>query len=220
MTSRHLRWLRAGILVGLLAGALLCDAAPLPSPVEDMTPTSTEPRSAVFAGGDFTTVEAVFRHVKGVTDVVAGYAGGTAATADHVMVDRGRTGHAESVEVSFDPREVSYGKLLQIFFAVAHDPTEVNRQGPDTGKQYRSVIFTTSPEQGRVATAYIAQLDAAKAFARPIATEVLPLPAFYPAEARFQNYAAQNRAQPYVARYTLPRLAQLREEFPELYAGD
>jgi peptide-methionine (S)-S-oxide reductase len=220
MTKRNLCYLRIAVLLGLLGTAHACGAARLPAPVDDIAATSSEPRSAVFAGGDFATVEAVFRHVRGVTGTVAGYAGGTAATADFTMVDRGRTGHAESVEVTFDPQQVSYGRLLQVFFSVAHDPTEVDRQGPDAGRQFRSVIFTTAPEQARVATAYIAQLDAAKAFARPIATQVLPLPAFYPGEGRFQNYAAQNRAQPYVARYTLPRLAQLREEFPDLYIGD
>ena len=220
MTNRTLRRQHLGFAVGLFALAQLCEAGSLPAPVEDIVTISAEPQSAVFAGGDFTTVEAVFRHVRGVTEAVAGYAGGTAATADHVMVDRGRTGHVESVRVTYDPQQVSYGRLLQIFLSVAHDPTEIDRQGPDTGKQYRSVIFTTAAEQGRVAKAYIAQLDAAKAFARPIATQVLPLPAFYPAESQYQNYAALNRAQPYVSRYTLPRLAQLREAFPDLYVDN
>jgi peptide-methionine (S)-S-oxide reductase len=205
----------------MLAWFQIGAAALIPAPAEDIPATSAAgPQTAVLAGGDFATVEAVFRHVRGVTAVVAGYAGGTAATADHVMVDRGRTGHAESVEIAFDPRRISYGTLLRVFFAVAHDPTERDRQGPDVGKQYRSVIFTTSAAQERVAKAYVAQLDAAKVFARPIATDVLPLPAFYPAESQYQNYAAQNRAQPYVARYTLPRLDQLREAFPELYTDD
>jgi len=217
MTNRFLRRLRGGIVVVLLGWAQVCAAMPLPPPVEDIGPSPAGPQSAIFAGGDFATVEAVFRHVKGVTQVVAGYAGGTAATADHVMVDRGRTGHAESVEITFDPQKISYGKLLQVFFSVAHDPTERDRQGPDAGKQYRSVIFTTDAAQQRVASAYVAQLEAARVFARPIATQVLPLPAFYPAENRYQDYAAQNRAQPYIVRYTLPRIAQLRESFPELY---
>jgi peptide-methionine (S)-S-oxide reductase len=221
MTHRHVRRLHVGIAIGLLGWGQLCGAAPLPPPAEDIPVTaSADPQMAVFAGGDFTTVEAVFRHVRGVTDVVAGYAGGTAATADHVMVDRGRTGHAEAVQIAFDPRQISYGRLLQVFFSVAHDPTELDRQGPDAGKQYRSAIFTTAAEQGRVAKLYIAQLEAAKAFARPIATQVQPLPAFYPAESRYRNYAALNRAQPYVTRYTLPRLARLREDFPELYVDN
>ena len=220
MTNRYLLCLRGGIVVGLLGWVQVCAAVPLPAPIEDIAPPSAELQTAVVAGGDFTTVEAVFRHVKGVTEVVAGYAGGTAATADHVMVDRGRTGHAESVQITFDPRRISYGRLLQVFFSVAHDPTEIDRQGPDSGKQYRSVIFTTSAAQDRVATAYIAQLEAAKAFSRPIATQVQLLPAFYPAESQYQDYAAQNRAQPYVARYTLPRLALLRESFPEFYVGN
>ena len=144
-------------------------------------------------------------------------AGGTAATADYIMVGRGMTGHAESVQVTYDPAQLSYGKLLQVFFSVAHDPTQLNRQGPDVGKQYRSVIFTTGEGESRVAKAYIAQLDKAKTFPRPIVTQVLPLPAFYPAESRYQNYAELNRTQPYVARYVQSKIAQLREDFPDLY---
>ena len=221
MMHRHLRCACTGLFIAVLGGWEICAAARLPAPLDDIPPpASAAPQTAVFAGGEFTTVEAVFRHVKGVLRVVAGYAGGTAATADHVMVDRGRTGHAEAVQVTFDPQQLSYGQLLQVFFSVAHDPTEIDRQGPDVGKQYRSVVFTVGAEQRRAATAYIAQLETTKALARPIATQVQPLPAFYPAESRFQNYAALNRAQPYVARYTLPRLARLREEFPELYVDD
>jgi len=209
---------RAGTIISLMGLAQICGAARLPAPAEDI-PAAPSPalQSAVFAGGDFSGVEAVFRHVKGVSSVVSGYAGGTAATADHVMVGRGMTGHAESVQITYDPAQVSYGKLLQVFFSVAHDPTQLNQQGPDVGKQYRSVIFTTSDDESRVAKAYITQLERANAFSRPIATQVLSLPAFYPAESRYQNYADLNRAQPYVARYAQPKVAQLREEFPELY---
>lgn len=211
----------ADVIIGLMGLAQICGAAPLPAPTEDI-PTATSPalQSAVFAGGDFSGVEAVFRHVKGVSSVVSGYAGGTAATADSIMVGRGMTGHAEAVQITYDPAQVSYGKLLQVFFSVAHDPTQLNQQGPDVGKQYRSVIFTTSDDESRVAKAYIAQLEKVKAFSRPIATQVLPLPAFYPAESRYQNYAELNRAQPYVARYAQPKVAQLREEFPELYTDN
>ncbi len=145
---------------------------------------------------------------------------GTASTADDTLVSRGRTGHAESVQITYDPMQVSYGKLLQIFFAVAHDPTQRNRQGPDVGVQYRSVIFTTSADQNRVAKGYIAQLDQAKVFPGQIVTQVLPLPAFYPAESKYENHAALNRAQPYVARYVQPKIAHLRTEFPELYTDN
>ncbi len=136
------------------------------------------------------------------------------------MVGRGMTGHAESVQITYDPAQVSYGKLLQVFFSVAHDPTQLNQQGPDVGKQYRSVIFTTSEGESRIARAYIAQIEKSKAFSRPIVTQVMPLPAFYPAESKYQNYAEMNRTQPYVARYAQPKVAQLREEYPELYTDN
>ena len=218
MQSAHAR---AAVIVGLTVLAEVCSATPLPAPIEDIpVTTAPAPQTAVFAGGDFSGVEAVFRHVKGVSSVISGYAGGTAATADHAMVGRGRTGHAESVRIIYDPAQVSYGKLLQVFFSVAHDPTQLDQQGPDVGKQYRSMIFTTDASESRVAKAYIAQLDKSKALPRPIATQVLPLPAFYPADSRFQNYAELNRAQPYVARYVQPRLTQLKEDFPELYTDN
>ncbi len=209
------------LTIGLFVLVRTCGAVSLPAPIDDIPATAAPGlQSAVFAGGDFAGVEAVFRHVKGVSRAVPGYAGGTAATADDTMVNRGRTGHAESVQVTYDPTQVSYGKLLQIFFAVAHDPTQRNQQGPDVGVQFRSVIFTTSETQRRVATAYIAQLDQARGFPRRIVTQVLPLPAFYPAESKYENYAELNRTQPYVARYVLPKITQLREEFPELYADN
>jgi peptide-methionine (S)-S-oxide reductase len=210
---------RCAILaIAMWVSALACGAVSLPAPIDDVPPSAASgSQTAVLAGGDFSGVEAVFRHVKGVSKAVPGYAGGTAATADDTMVARGRTGHAESVQVTYDPAQVSYGKLLQVFFSVAHDPTQFNRQGPDDGIQFRSVIFTTSEDQRRVAMAYIAQLDQAKAFPGHVVTQVLPLPAFYPAESRYQNYAELNRTEPYVARYVLPKIVQLREEFPELY---
>jgi len=173
----------------------------------------------VFAGGCFWGVEAVFRHVKGVSGAVSGYAGGAAKFPDYGMVSSGTTGHAESVKVTYDPAQVSYGQLLKVYFSVAHDPTQLNRQGPDTGTQYRSAIFTTSDEQKRVAQAYIAQLNGAKVFARPIVTEVVTLPAFYDAEPYHQNYAALHPSEPYIAINDLPKVAHLRAQFPDLYTG-
>jgi peptide-methionine (S)-S-oxide reductase len=169
------------------------------------------------AGGGAATVVAVFRHVKGVSEVTSGYAGGSSATASYELVSEGNTGHAESVRVTFDPAQVSLGQLLQVFFSVAHDPTEVNRQGPDTGTQYRSAIFVSGPAQRRVVDAYIAQLDKAKVFPRRIATEVAPLAAFYPAEAYHQNYAALHPHNPYIMINDAPKVTHLRELFPALY---
>lgn len=193
-------------------------ASPLPAPATDIPATSaTGPQTAVFAGGCFWGVEAVFRHVKGVSKAVSGYAGGGPKTADYEMVSTGMTGHAESVQVTYDPAQVSYGELLRIFFSVAHDPTQLNRQGPDYGTQYRSVIFVTSDEQKRVALEYIGQLGKAKAFAEPIVTQVVTLPGFYPAEAYHQNYLALHPTQPYIVMHDLPKLAQLKTQFPERY---
>jgi peptide-methionine (S)-S-oxide reductase len=207
-----------------VAGIALSHAAPpavqIPPPAADITPAATTgPQTAVLAGGCFWGIEAVFRHVKGVSSAVSGYAGGLANEADYPTVSSGTTGHAESVKVTYDPAQVSYGQLLQVFFSVAHNPTELNRQGPDTGTQYRSAIFTTSPEQERVAKQYIRQLDQAKAYRRPIVTQVTPLPAFYPAEAYHQNYAALHPRQPYIAINDLPKVDHLREQFPSLYTG-
>ena len=171
----------------------------------------------VLAGGCFWGVEAVFEHVKGVTEATSGYAGGAAADARYELVSEGTTGHAESVRVTYDPAQVSLGQLLQIFFSVAHDPTEVNRQGPDTGTQYRSAIFVSDPAQRRVVDAYIAQLDAAKVFPKRIATEVASLRAFYPAEAYHQNYAALHPRNPYIVINDAPKVTHLREMFPALY---
>ena len=172
----------------------------------------------VFAGGCFWGVEAVFRHVAGVSRAVSGYAGGTTKRPTYEMVSSGMTGHAEAVEVTFDPAQVSYGQLLRVFFSVAHDPTELNRQGPDVGTQYRSAIFYANAEQRRVAEAYIAQLGAAKAFPSPIVTQVASLTAFYPAEAYHQNYLALHPTEPYIVYNDLPKLAALKTQFPDLYA--
>jgi peptide-methionine (S)-S-oxide reductase len=174
-------------------------------------------QTAVFAGGCFWGVDAVFKHVKGVSGVESGYAGGVAATAHYEQVSDGNTGHAESVRVRFNPQQVSYQQLLQVFFSVAHDPTELNRQGPDSGSQYRSAIFYTSPEQQKAAQEYIQQLTAARTFSAPIVTQVAPLQQFYPAEAHHQNYLALHPYQPYIMFNDMPKLAQLRKQFPALY---
>jgi peptide-methionine (S)-S-oxide reductase len=173
----------------------------------------------VFAGGCFWGVEAVFRHVKGVSKAVSGYAGGTGTTATYDRVSTGVTGHAESVEVTYDPAQVSYGELLRIFFSVAHDPTQLNRQGPDYGTQYRSAIFYVNDEQKRIAQAYIAQLGHAKAYPSPIVTQVVPLPEFYPAEGYHQNYLALHPNQPYIVIHDMPKLAQLKAQFPDRYVA-
>ena len=193
-------------------------AVAVPAPAADV-PRAAEPgrETVVLAGGCFWGVEAVFEHVKGVTEATSGYAGGAAADARYELVSEGTTGHAESVRVTYDPAQVSLGQLLQIFFSVAHDPTEVNRQGPDSGTQYRSAIFVSDPAQRRVVDAYIAQLDAAKVFPKRIATEVASLRAFYPAEAYHQNYAALHPRNPYIVINDAPKVTHLREMFPALY---
>ena len=217
---------RAAALVasGLMAAAGVCGAAStavtLPAPVADIPASSVKAtQTAVFAGGCFWGVEAVFRHVKGVQGAVSGYAGGTAETADYQRVSSGATRHAESVEVTFDPTQVSYGQLLRVFFSVAHDPTQLNRQGPDVGPQYRSAIFYVNDEQKSVAQAYIAQLNQAKVFPRSIVTEVVALPKFYPAEPYHQNYAERNPNQPYIVIHDAPKVANLKQHFPTLYVG-
>jgi peptide-methionine (S)-S-oxide reductase len=174
-------------------------------------------QTAVFAGGCFWGVDAVFKHVKGVTEVVAGYTGGSAATAYYEQVGQGDTGHAEAVQIRFDPARVSYQQLLHIFFSVAHNPTQLNRQGNDVGSQYRSAIFYTHAEQQHIAQHYIQQLTAAHTFSAPIVTQVVPLQAFYPAEAYHQNYLALHPTQPYIVLVDQPKVAQLRRQFPALY---
>lgn len=172
---------------------------------------------AVFAGGCFWGVEAVFEHTKGVKRVESGYAGGAAADANYDTVSSGSSGHAEAVRIVYDPAQISYGRLLKIFFSVAHDPTQLNRQGPDIGTQYRSAIFAVGGEQTKIARAYIAQLDGAKKFRSPIVTQVGPLTAFYPAEAYHQDYARRHPNQPYIVIHDAPKVDALRALFPERY---
>ncbi|QOZ51010.1 peptide-methionine (S)-S-oxide reductase MsrA [Bradyrhizobium sp. CCBAU 53338] len=192
------------------------DAVVIPAPAMDAAPASGI-QTAVVAGGCFWGVQGVFQHTAGVVNAVSGYAGGTKATADYQTVSTGRTGHAESVEIKFDPKKISYGKILQIYFSVAHDPTQLNRQGPDTGTQYRSAIFTTSDEQKKIAEAYIAQLDGAKVFSRPIVTKVGALDAFYPAEAYHQDYLTLHPTQPYIAYNDIPKVENLKKLFADNY---
>ena len=199
------RYARNGSMLIFTLGASLCATA---APVE---------QTAVFAGGCFWGVDAVFKHVKGVSDVVSGYAGGNAATAHYEQVSDGDTGHAESVRIHFNPAQVSYQQLLQVFFSVAHDPTQLNRQGPDAGSQYRSAIFYTSAEQQKIARSYIEQLTAARAFASPIVTQVVLLQQFYPAEDHHQNYLALHPSHPYIVINDMPKLERLRRQFPALY---
>jgi peptide-methionine (S)-S-oxide reductase len=190
----------------------------VPSPVVDSAlATSPGQQTAVLAGGCFWGVQAVFQHVKGVTNATSGYSGGSAKTAQYETVSNGDTGHAESVKITFDPSQVTYGQLLRVFFSVATDPTELNRQGPDTGTQYRSVIFYANDEQKHVAEAYIAQLGQAKVFSSRIVTQVVPLKAFYPAEAYHQDYATLHPDNPYIAMNDAPKVEHLREEFPTIY---
>lgn len=177
----------------------------------------TQPEVAVLAGGCFWGVQGVYQHVPGVLNAVSGYTGGSKADAHYDLVSTGRTGHAESVQITYDPRFISYGSLLQLFFSVVHDPTELNRQGPDEGSQYRSAIFPQNAEQARIAAAYIAQLRSAHAFAAPIVTRIEPGHTFYPAEAYHQNYLQYHRGFPYIVNNDLPKLAALRQLFPRRY---
>jgi len=191
-------------------------AVPLPPPVQDVASTATA-ETAVFAGGCFWGVQAVFQHTKGVLNAVSGYAGGDKATAHYEVVGSGLTGHAESVQITYDPKQVSYGKLLQIFFSVAHDPTQFNRQGPDNGPQYRSAIFFSTPRQKEVTEKYIAQLEATKVYPRKIVTQVAALKGFYPAEAYHQDYATRHPDSPYIATFDLPKIANLKAAMPQIY---
>jgi peptide-methionine (S)-S-oxide reductase len=214
------QWNR-GLVAGMTLLAMACSTTTvgaLPAPAVDAPKAATRGQAtAVFAGGCFWGVEAVFKHVNGVSSSTSGYSGGSASTAKYPLVGSGMTGHAESVEVKYDPSQVTYGQLLLVFFAVAHDPTQLNRQGPDWGSQYRSAIFFTSPEQEKIARAYIAQLDAAKTFPKPIVTEVAPLKAFYAAESYHQDYLALHPNDPYIVINDLPKLAALKSELPALY---
>jgi peptide-methionine (S)-S-oxide reductase len=193
------------------------EAVVIPAPALDVQPGMRTSEVAVLAGGCFWGVQGVFQHVDGVTRAVSGYAGGDAATANYEMIGRGTTGHAESVEITFDPTRISYGKILQIYFSVAHDPTQFNYQGPDIGPQYRSAIFPTNEEQARVAKAYIAQLDQAKVYGDEIVTTVEPDHGFYPAEDYHQDYLTLNPTQPYIVINDLPKIRNLQRIFPQLY---
>ncbi len=190
----------------------------LPAPAVDEPAAGRHTETAVFAGGCFWGVQGVFQHVKGVTNAVSGYSGGEKGTAQYETVSTGSTGHAESVQVTFDPTQVSYGKLLQVYFSVAHNPTELNYQGPDHGTQYRSAVFPLDDGQKKVATAYIAQLGAAKAFDKPIVTRVEPFKGFYAAEGYHQNFLTLNPDYPYIVYNDLPKVADLKRVFPAQYA--
>lgn len=224
LTLTH--WKRTGLR--LFAGAVLLqtaacsfageDAVSIAPPQKDEIVSAAGSETAVLAGGCFWGVQGVFQHVQGVTKVVSGYAGGKADTAHYDRVSDGDTGHAESVEITFDPSKVSYGKLLQIFFSVAHNPTELNRQGPDSGTQYRSAIFPESPEQQAVAQAYIAQLDAAKSFNAPIVTKIEKYNGFYPAEDYHQNFLTTHPTYPYIVINDLPKVGQLKQLFADRYS--
>jgi peptide-methionine (S)-S-oxide reductase len=222
-----------GWVLGLAGGALavaVVAAVPLPDPfaraetgravpppVSDVRVDDATSQVAVFAGGCFWGVQGVYQHVTGVTSAVSGYAGGNKGSAHYESVGRGDSGHAEAVRITYDPRQVSYGNLLQIFFSVAHNPTELNRQGPDVGTQYRSTIFPTDVLQARIAKAYIDQLNAARVFAAPVVTTIEPDRPFYPAEDYHQDYLTLHPDQPYIAINDLPKIAELKRLFPDRY---
>jgi peptide-methionine (S)-S-oxide reductase len=214
---------RAGIhllFLAILFGTLACGAGHAQVPAFAGKPAVSRGKgeqTAVLAGGCFWGVDAVFKHVRGVTSVVSGYSGGSAAAAQYEVVSTGTTGHAESVKITFDPSQVSYSDLLRVFFSVAHDPTELNRQGPDEGTQYRSAIFFANEDQKRIALAYIDQLNQAKVFPAPIVTQVVALKDFYPAEAYHQNFLARHPHDPYIVSNDLPKLRELQKQFPALY---
>ncbi len=204
-------------MASMACGFVNANPVALPDPALDASLTQTKSEeSIVLAGGCFWGVQAVFQHVKGVAQATAGYAGGEASTAHYEMVGSGKTGHAESVRVTFDPSQITLGQILKVFFSVAHDPTQVDRQGPDRGTQYRSAIFFDTPEQKKIAEAYIAQLQKAKIFPKQIATKVEPLKKFYEAEAYHQNYARAHPDDPYIAINDTPKVEALKKELPQL----
>lgn len=212
-------------MIAIFAGCLLHSnvaasekVMALPKPaVDEALASSPGQQTAVIAGGCFWGMQAVFQHVKGVISATSGYSGGASSTAEYEIVSTGTTNHAESVKIVYDPSKITYGELLQVFFSVAHDPTELNRQGPDDGTQYRSVIFYSNDEQKRIADAYIAQLAQAKIYSHKIVTQVVALKAFYPAEKYHQNFAALHPDNPYIAHYDLPKVVALQQMFPQLY---
>jgi len=215
----------AVLLMITLAGVIACNAGEravvnAPNPAVDATLASSKSKqTAVIAGGCFWGIQAVFQHVKGVIDATSGYSGGAANTAEYELVSTGDTGHAESVKITYDASKITYGQLLRVFFSVAHDPTELNRQGPDSGTQYRSSIFYENDEQKQIAEAYITQLDKAKVYSSPIVTKVVPLKAFYPAETYHQDYAIHHPDNPYIVYNDAPKVANLQKLLPDLYTG-
>src|ERR1700732_4013679 len=224
--SRFYSRLSALLLIVTLVGVVACNAGErasfiVPNPTLDaMLATAKFEQTAVVAGGCFWGIQAVFQHGKGVISADSGYSGGAAGTAEYELVSNGDTGHAESVKITYDASQITYGQLLQVFFSVAHDPTQLNRQGPDTGSQYRSSIFYTNDEQKRIAEAYIAQLNSAAVYSRPIVTKVVPFEAFYPAEDYHQDYLKKNPGNPYIVINDLPKLKRLQKEFPTLFRPD
>ncbi len=207
-----------GFVNASVAGERKNANVPLPGPATDASlAASHTPQTAVISGGCFWGIQAVFQHVKGVISATSGYSGGDAKTAQYELVSTGETGHAEAVKVTYDPSQITYGQLLRVFFSVAHDPTQLNRQDPDEGSQYRSAIFYVGGEQKRIAEAYIAQLVKAKVFSHAIVTRVVALEAFYPAETYHQNYAANHPNSPYIVYNDAPKVAHLQEQFPELF---
>ena len=214
----RIRVLVSALAVGLSFGVVSAFAADFPAPPKEQGPMAGGTQTAVLAGGCFWGIEGVFERLKGVVDVVSGYSGGEKETAHYESVGSGTTGHAESVKITYDPKRISYGTLLEIYFSVAHDPTQLNYQGPDHGSQYRSAIFYETPEQKRVAEEYIRSLDAAKTYPKRIVTQVVPLKAFYPAEEYHQNFMVRNPDNPYIEYWDLPKVAHLKKAFPELLA--
>ncbi len=218
--SVSIRWALLIVVLVLAVGTWMRaqTRAGIPAPQQDDSlASSPRKETAIFAGGCFWGIQSVFERVKGVTATTAGYSGGTASTATYDQVTTETTGHAESVKVVYDPSKITYGKLLQIFFSVAHDPTQMNRQGPDVGTSYRSAIFYTNDEQKKLAMAYVAQLDAAHVFAKPIVTQIVPLKGFYDAESYHQDYALHNPSNPYILVCDRPKIDALKKEFPELF---
>ena len=225
LSSRPIRLLAtvAALLTGsiLFAGTVSAqEGLEIPAPTLDEASGAAKPEVAVLAGGCFWGVQGVFQRVEGVTNAVSGYAGGEAQTAQYEMVGSGATGHAEAVKITYDPSKISYGRLLQIYFSVAHDPTQLNRQGPDVGTQYRSAIFPMNDEQAKVATAYVAELDKAKVYGAAIATRIEPGHDFYPAEAYHQDFLTLNPTYPYIVYNDLPKIDNLKRLFPKLYRDD
>jgi peptide-methionine (S)-S-oxide reductase len=215
------------VLIGLLSTAAFFvtrstaeEARNVPAPTVDELAGAKTSETAVIAGGCFWGVQGVFQHVAGVTNAVSGYTGGDKSTAHYDMTSVGNTGHAESVQITYDPRKITYGRILQVYFSVAHDPTELNRQGPDSGTQYRSAIFPQNDEQAKVAKAYIAQLDGAHVFGAPVVTTIEPGKTFYRAEDYHQDFLAKNPAYPYIVYNDLPKVANLKRLFPALYKPD